>query len=120
MSVGKRISKSVSVSVTFSYLYFNYGAFVTLIYFFSRSDVAEGKNESKPLAIFNFYHTSFHLSLLSLLQFKKDVEPLRSDNYETMSKREFSTSLINPFTANLIAIFYKYVSFTCTLDSNFI
>lgn len=63
----------------------------------------------KPVGIFYFSHTAVHLPAITLLGIKEDLEHLKHSNYEYMSRREFMTSLIDPFSANLVAAFYKYV-----------
>lgn len=70
----------------------------------------EDSTSSNPSGIFYFAHGAQLNMLSSRLGFNKDSQPLTHENYNVMTKRKFRSSLILPFTANIMAVFYK-----CTL-----
>lgn len=79
---------------------------------FSRfRDIAEGRNKSgaKPVGVFYVSHSGLHVPSLAFLNIRLDSNQLLHDNYEAMLRREFMTSQIDPFSANLMAVFYKCV-----------
>lgn len=59
------------------------------------------------LGSFYFSHTTMILLLLTRLDIAHDKVPLDHDNFATQNKRLWRTSLIDPFAANLAAVFYK-------------
>jgi multiple inositol-polyphosphate phosphatase/2,3-bisphosphoglycerate 3-phosphatase len=68
-------------------------------------NIARGKQG--PLGIFYFGHTPNVLSVVARLGIGKDNTPLLSTNFEQMKTRKWRTSFIDPFAANVIAVFYK-------------
>lgn len=69
----------------------------------------EGTTEGQPSGIFYFTHEKQINMLISRLGFNKDPQPPTHDNYDTMAKRKFRSSLLLPFTSNMMAVFYKWV-----------
>ncbi|XP_043785464.1 multiple inositol polyphosphate phosphatase 1-like [Apis laboriosa] len=69
----------------------------------------EQENESnfQPKGIFYFSDTISLLNLLTTLNINKDEMQLAAFNYKEMAKRQWRTSFISSFAANLIAVFYK-------------
>lgn len=76
---------------------------------FLHRNLAEGNNKSNttPIGIFYFSYTDLHIPSLTYLNIKADSQRLLHDNFNMMSHREFKTSIIDPFSANLVAVFYK-------------
>lgn len=68
-----------------------------------------GNLTGKPRGIFYFTHTFTLLSLFTAMGIANDADPLVASNYRQMTKRQFRTSLIAPFNANLVAVFYRFV-----------
>lgn len=62
---------------------------------------------NEPNAVAYFTHSESVELLLTALDFVKDSEPLRADNYYSMSRRKWRTSEISPFATNLAVV--KYV-----------
>ncbi|PNF38918.1 hypothetical protein B7P43_G07444 [Cryptotermes secundus] len=69
------------------------------------SDIEKG--EQQPAGVLYFTHHEMILLVLTSLGFDKDKEALTSSNYDQMSGREWRSSFISPFTANLAAVFFK-------------
>ncbi|XP_072293646.1 multiple inositol polyphosphate phosphatase 1a isoform X1 [Eucyclogobius newberryi] len=68
-------------------------------------DYNSGKPVSEAVTI-QIGHAETLLPLLTLLGFFKDSEPLRSENYASQTNRTFRTSLMLPYTANLVLVLY--------------
>ncbi|XP_043280384.1 multiple inositol polyphosphate phosphatase 1 [Venturia canescens] len=66
-----------------------------------------GNLTGKPRGVFYFTHTFTLLSLFTAMGIANDPEPLLASNYRQMTKRQFRTSFIAPFNANLVAVFYR-------------
>lgn len=60
-----------------------------------------------PKVVAYFSHASALQLFLTALGAAKDIQPLRADNYFTMSRRNWRTSQLAPFTGNLAAIKYE-------------
>lgn len=58
-------------------------------------------------AAFYFGHAETLGPLYSALGLFNDSKPLRHDNYKEMRNREYKTSLILPFSANIAIVLYK-------------
>lgn len=67
----------------------------------------ENSTTGQPSGIFYFAHGAQVNMLSSRLGFNKDSQPLTYENYNVMTKRKFRSSLVLPFTANIMAVFYK-------------
>ncbi|KAL1402333.1 hypothetical protein pipiens_006141 [Culex pipiens pipiens] len=66
-----------------------------------------GQAAGNPSVIAYFCHESIIQLFLVALGAKKDPNPLRSDNYEAMRKRQFRTSEWTPFAANVAVVRYQ-------------
>jgi multiple inositol-polyphosphate phosphatase/2,3-bisphosphoglycerate 3-phosphatase len=69
------------------------------------SDIEAGKTQ--PAGVLYFTHHEMILLVLTSLGFDKDSQPLTSKNYDTMANRQWRSSVISPFAANLAAVFFK-------------
>lgn len=67
----------------------------------------ENTTEGQPNGIFYFSHEIQVNMLSSRFGFNRDLQPLTHENYNEMSHRKFRSSLILPFAANIMAVFYK-------------
>lgn len=56
---------------------------------------------------FLFTHSSTFQAFLTAMGIGRDYNGLTADNYYQQSKRNWRTSLLDPFTANLAAILYQ-------------
>lgn len=65
------------------------------------------RDKTGPLGIFYFGHSLNILSIASRLGIGKDDTPLMSTNFEQMKNRKWRTSILDPFAANVIAVFYR-------------
>lgn len=65
------------------------------------------ETDDQPNAIAYFTHSESVLLLLTALRTVKDSEPLRADNYYSMSRRKWRTSEISPFGSNFAAVKYS-------------
>lgn len=63
-------------------------------------------SNDQPNAIAYFAHSESVELLLTALQAVKDSQPLRADNYYTMSHRKWRNSEIAPFASNFAAVKY--------------
>lgn len=61
----------------------------------------------EPLGIFYFSDIVSLQNLLTTMGINEDQTRLTAFNYKDMAKRQWRTSLISSFAANLIAVFYK-------------
>ncbi|KAJ9598264.1 hypothetical protein L9F63_011085, partial [Diploptera punctata] len=69
------------------------------------SEIEEGKQQ--PAGVFYFTHSEMLQQVLLPLGIAKDQENLTAANYEEMKNRQWRTSNITPFAANLAAVFFK-------------
>ncbi|KDR19047.1 multiple inositol polyphosphate phosphatase 1-like isoform X3 [Zootermopsis nevadensis] len=69
------------------------------------SDIEKGN--AQPAGVLYFTHHEMILLLLTSLGFDKDQQPLTSKNYDQMSNRQWRSSVISPFAANLAAVFFE-------------
>ncbi|XP_066585297.1 multiple inositol polyphosphate phosphatase 1-like [Prorops nasuta] len=67
----------------------------------------EGRVTREPRGIFYFTDVISFQNLLTSLEVAKDDMPLLYHNYRQMVRRQWRTSLISPFAANIAAVFYK-------------
>lgn len=67
------------------------------------------KADSDPTGIFYFSQTALHIPIITLLKIKQDSDRLNHNNFEAMSKREFMSSVIDPFSANVVVALYEWV-----------
>lgn len=63
-------------------------------------------SRSGPKVVASFGHSTNILLLMAAMGVFRDVEPLRADNFLQMKRRQFRTSRMDPFSANLVAISY--------------
>lgn len=61
----------------------------------------------EPRGIFYFSNIVSLQNLLTTMGINEDRMRLTAFNYRDMAKRQWRTSLISSFAANLIAVFYK-------------
>ncbi|XP_033335973.2 multiple inositol polyphosphate phosphatase 1 [Megalopta genalis] len=61
----------------------------------------------EPKGVFYFSDIISLQNLLATLNINKDQSKLTAYNYDSMAKRQWRTSFISPFAANLVAVFYK-------------
>ena len=71
---------------------------------FSRTELG---GDSNPVGVFYFTHDAALHMTLAALGIAKDPIPLMANNMEQQSKRQFRTSFIGSFAANLAAVFYQ-------------
>lgn len=64
------------------------------------------ETDNEPKAVAYFTHSEAVLLLLTALQAFRDSEPLRADNFYSMSRRKWRTSEISPFASNFAAVKY--------------
>lgn len=69
--------------------------------------VQQDKNSIEPKGVFYFTDIVSLQNLLTTLNINKDQMHLSAFNYRDMAKRQWRTSFISPFAANLVAVFYK-------------
>ncbi|CAL7933072.1 unnamed protein product [Xylocopa violacea] len=65
------------------------------------------KDSSEPKAVFYFSDIISLQNLLTTLNINKDQTQLKASNYKDMAKRQWRTSFMSSFSANLIAVFYR-------------
>lgn len=66
-----------------------------------------GDYSNEPKGIFYVSKLDSLEYFLSAMGFAKDWSPLKADNYRSMNKRQWKTSEIGSFAANIAAVFYK-------------
>lgn len=73
------------------------------------SKVASKNNltDTDPPVTLYFAHTATILQLLTALEIKKDEQRLTHDKFESMMKRDWRMSVVDPFGSNFVAVFYK-------------
>lgn len=64
------------------------------------------KSRTGPQVVATFGHSANVQLLISAMGVLKDVHPLTADNYYQQKRRQFRSSRIDPFSANLVAIAY--------------
>ena len=69
--------------------------------------VEQDIESNEPKAVFHFSDIISLQNLLTTLNINKDQMQLTAYNYKQMAKRQWRTSFMSPFAANLIAVFYK-------------
>ncbi|XP_076292220.1 multiple inositol polyphosphate phosphatase 1-like isoform X1 [Lasioglossum baleicum] len=69
--------------------------------------VEQDKDSAEPNGVFYFSDIISLQNLLATLSINKDSSRLTAYNYDNMAKRQWRTSFISPFAANLVAVFYK-------------
>lgn len=81
-----------------------------VLYFLYYRRIAAGSPE--PSGVFYFTHQTSILTLLARMGVANDPNTPSNSNYLSQSKRQWRTSLLSPFGANLMAVFYN-----CTLPN---
>ncbi|XP_011157192.1 multiple inositol polyphosphate phosphatase 1 isoform X2 [Solenopsis invicta] len=76
-------------------------------------NVASDEMSNEPAGIFYFSDIVSLQNLLATMGINEDQMRLTAYNYKEMARRQWRTSMISPFAANLIAVFYK-----CNYDNN--
>ena len=69
------------------------------------SDIEAGKPQ--PIGVFYFTHSEMLQQILVPLEIAKDEKNLTFSNYEEMKNRQWRTSNLTPFAANLAVILFK-------------
>lgn len=64
-------------------------------------------SSSQPNAVAYFAHSMGVQTLLTALGVAKDTTPLLATNFENMSKRQWTSSSIDPFASNFVAVKYE-------------
>lgn len=78
------------------------------VHCFTVSDlIAHMEADEGPKVVAYFTHASAIQLFLTSLGLVRDSEALRGDNFDQMRKRNWRTSTISPFAANLAAVRYK-------------
>ncbi|CAG9827729.1 unnamed protein product [Diabrotica balteata] len=75
--------------------------------FYERFERTVNGNNDGNKASFIFTQTETFLSTLVALGIAKDYNPLTAENYMQQSRRNWKTSTISPFAANLVATLYE-------------
>ncbi|XP_025156959.1 multiple inositol polyphosphate phosphatase 1 isoform X1 [Harpegnathos saltator] len=70
-------------------------------------NIAHDETSNEPMGIFYFSDIVSLQNLLTTMGINEDQTPLTAFTYKDMAKRQWRTSLISSFAANLIAVFYK-------------
>jgi multiple inositol-polyphosphate phosphatase/2,3-bisphosphoglycerate 3-phosphatase len=81
--------------------------FIVRTYYFANSALESETGPRQPSGVFYFTHSTAIQTTLASLGIHKDYPKLLHNNYELMQKREWQTSLISPFAANIAAVFFK-------------
>lgn len=58
-------------------------------------------------AVIYFTHSTPFEAFLTALGIAQDAVPLRADNYYQQTQRQWRTSTLSPFAANLAAVLYR-------------
>ncbi|CAG9824646.1 unnamed protein product [Phaedon cochleariae] len=74
---------------------------------YERFEKTVNGNSDGTKGTFLFTSTATIQTVLTTLGIGKDFTPLTADNYHQQSKRNWRTSLLNPFAANLAAVLYE-------------
>ncbi|XP_076302732.1 multiple inositol polyphosphate phosphatase 1-like [Lasioglossum baleicum] len=69
--------------------------------------VEQDRDSNEPRGVFYFSDIISLQNLLTTLNINKDQTHLTAYNYKDMAKRQWRTSFISPFAANIVAVFYK-------------
>lgn len=64
-------------------------------------------NGYQPTGVFYFTHSDMLAMTIARLGIASHGKPMRHDNFPEQRKREWATSKITPFAANLAAVFFK-------------
>ncbi|CAK9816946.1 Multiple inositol polyphosphate phosphatase 1 [Anthophora quadrimaculata] len=67
----------------------------------------QDKDSNEPKGVFYFSDIISLQNILTALNINKDQMKLTAYNYKDMAKRQWRTSFVSPFAANLVAVFYK-------------
>lgn len=67
----------------------------------------QDQDSNEPKGVFYFSDIISLQNLLTALNINKDQMQLTAYNYKDMAKRQWRTSFVSPFAANLVAVFYK-------------
>ncbi|XP_020295747.1 multiple inositol polyphosphate phosphatase 1-like isoform X2 [Pseudomyrmex gracilis] len=70
-------------------------------------NIAHNKISEEPTGIFYFSDVVALQNLLTIIGINEDHDQLTAYNFRDMAKRQWRTSLISSFAANLVAVFYK-------------
>lgn len=70
-------------------------------------NIANDQMSGEPTGIFYFSDVISLQNLLTAMGINEDSTRLTSYNYKDMARRQWRTSLISSYAANLIAVFYK-------------
>lgn len=70
-------------------------------------DLANDQKSNEPTGIFYFSDIISLQNLLTVMNINDDSTKLTSYNFKDMARRQWRTSMISSFAANLIAVFYK-------------
>ncbi|CAL1678426.1 unnamed protein product [Lasius platythorax] len=70
-------------------------------------NIANDQTSGEPAGIFYFSDVVSLQNLLTAMGINDDSTQLTSYNYKDMARRQWRTSLISSYAANLIAVFYK-------------
>ncbi|XP_071444237.1 multiple inositol polyphosphate phosphatase 1 [Hetaerina americana] len=68
---------------------------------------SSGTRNEQPRGIFYFTHTKALLMLLARLGIAEDEQKLTHTDYRSAREREWQTSQLSPFSANLVMVFYN-------------
>lgn len=60
-----------------------------------------------PLGIFRFSHSGLLLKVYARMGLFRDATPPRADNFKQQTSRQWRSSLIDPFTANLALVLFQ-------------
>lgn len=69
--------------------------------------VEHAEDSAQPNGVFYFSDIMSLQNLLTTLGINKDQMKLTALNYKEMARRQWRTSFVSPFAANLVAVFYK-------------
>lgn len=61
----------------------------------------------QPKAMVYFTHSAALQQLITALGVKKDNLPLTADNMKEQNRRQWRTSQMSPFAANLVSVLYE-------------
>lgn len=65
-----------------------------------------GEGLTQKVAVYFTHSTPFE-AFLTALGLAQDAIPLRADNYYQQTKRQWRTSTLSPFAANLAVVLYR-------------
>lgn len=70
-------------------------------------EAMKSESSTAPQIILRFSHSGFLLKLFARLGLYNDSDPLRADNHASHTDRQWQTSLIDPFSANLALVLWS-------------